>query len=1164
MAGTAGYSPYGEDSEDEFRGTKTARCTSTVSGAAPASEGQSECLRTPLRDVGADGNKATVPLIHLIVALLVASVLSLLPLAFGSPHVSYLLQSLCTFAALAALNAVRVPIVRMETELGCPFGDSTEGVGASRKASVASHASAECTGAPLRDASWNEPWHVVARRSVGNFCTNVWHLRVCLLEVEALHQTVSDAVALLREYRPFLPEDLRQATGPVAGELDSDALDLFCASSGFEEEEEDDYCYGEEVDATSLSPSRSQARVDDGYDASFRQEESSDPPSPSSQNALLSALRNVMTQEPTQGAEVAAVPEAAQFKETELGSVCIEATGQESASREHTEETTHSATHPQPPAAVASVRLGSRDRLRPSPLPRSALRASSSPVDSGDPGSVRSGSQRRAVSPRGTPRPRVRIAQQQQQQQQQQLSDGSSAPPSSAGLIDEEKEVFDFSVVGRTHGLAPRRGMARRSSLEPLNNTARRLTVARHLSSSESSLRRRRGSLLCLEGCEDVVPVRFSETQRHNAAAGLAAICKGCLECAIQHEATVLHCQGSRVLQAWNSHRPQPQHAILAARCAAALRSHCNAALASAKQSAPWWGAGVSAGALSLGVVAAGQAPSQRRSPVVFGPPVVVAAALAQLTRRLRARALTDDRTYALISTTARTRPVDCVCLSNGTGSMSPMVVFEVLQEHQQAPGADYHRAFSDLRRLKIDDAVQRLQLVSEQSSKDTQPLRLLRIAVLLQRRPTRISGSTYYRTQVGCSGWEDLEAEADAASQDFSSHSFRMYPASPLVPEASEFHREHSSTRLRTLIQTRAQTASTPGRRSSQGSDPQATSVSFSKAVPGRFSVGRGTVYVLSSRVLGRGAFAEVWLAMSLQGSLAAVKGLPLPPPAPAAPPESGLSAAAQRRQRRKSASAKSNGAALDELIQEIELLQSLLHENIVRYLGSTVSSGHVLIVTEYLSGGSLQTVLSTFVSLPMACVQRCIQDVGQGLGFLHSHGIVHRDLKPGNVLLTADGTAKLADFGAAALLTQHAAEGVLAASVRAGKSAQAVALGVIGTPQYMSPEACRGRAQAASDIWSLGIMMCELLTGNVPWDLPAEVVSNPSVFIFRIGTAKPPLRPEIPRTLPRAVRELVVDCLSEEPHLRPSAELILSSPFLITSSDELEKSGFPASPAQ
>merc|ERR1712070_637479 len=105
---------------------------------------------------------------------------------------------------------------------------------------------------------------------------------------------------------------------------------------------------------------------------------------------------------------------------------------------------------------------------------------------------------------------------------------------------------------------------------------------------------------------------------------------------------------------------------------------------------------------------------------------------------------------------------------------------------------------------------------------------------------------------------------------------------------------------------------------------------------------------------------------------------------------------------------------------------MTQLRHDNIVQYLGCAVVETFVLIVMEYIPGGSLQGVMSQFgKELPQTSIQRFTRDVVEGLCYIHKNKVVHRDLEPANVLITHEGQCKLSDFGASAELKKTAAAG-------------------------------------------------------------------------------------------------------------------------------------------
>lgn len=224
-----------------------------------------------------------------------------------------------------------------------------------------------------------------------------------------------------------------------------------------------------------------------------------------------------------------------------------------------------------------------------------------------------------------------------------------------------------------------------------------------------------------------------------------------------------------------------------------------------------------------------------------------------------------------------------------------------------------------------------------------------------------------------------------------------------------------------------------------------------------------------------------------------------------------------------------------VDEVLNEVLLLSGLPdHANIVRFHSAVMMRQHsqLCIIMEYLSGGSLTRLLDVFRVLPLPSVKRFARDILQGLRFLHRHGIVHRDVNPNNVLLTTEGVCKLSDFGCSAKMNRlrnEAAEAVLP----------------VGTPAYMAPEvAALQPASPASDVWSFGVMVHHLLTGELPY---APEFHEVEVELFIMALAEN-MMPQLSRAMPTAAHTLVSMCLQRDPKQRPSAESLLHHPFILS----------------
>ncbi len=199
----------------------------------------------------------------------------------------------------------------------------------------------------------------------------------------------------------------------------------------------------------------------------------------------------------------------------------------------------------------------------------------------------------------------------------------------------------------------------------------------------------------------------------------------------------------------------------------------------------------------------------------------------------------------------------------------------------------------------------------------------------------------------------------------------------------------------------------------------------------------------------------------------------------------------------------------------REAKALAKLTHPNIVHVNDYGEQDGIPYLVMDYLPGGTLKERLGK--PMPWQEATRLLIPVARALDFAHRQGLVHRDVKPSNILITADGDPLLTDFGIAKIL-----------EVEEGSTLTGTGVG-IGTPEYMAPEQWTGKAEACSDIYSLGVVFYEMITGRKPYtaDTPAAVLIK--------QTSEPLPRPTaLMPDLPAGVEMVLLNALAKKPEGR------------------------------
>jgi beta-lactam-binding protein with PASTA domain/predicted Ser/Thr protein kinase len=188
-----------------------------------------------------------------------------------------------------------------------------------------------------------------------------------------------------------------------------------------------------------------------------------------------------------------------------------------------------------------------------------------------------------------------------------------------------------------------------------------------------------------------------------------------------------------------------------------------------------------------------------------------------------------------------------------------------------------------------------------------------------------------------------------------------------------------------------------------------------------------------------------------------------------------------------------------IERFRREAKNAAGLSHPNIVSVYDRGEAEGTYYIAMEYLEGRSLKELIVSRGSAPVKLAIDYARQILAAVGFAHRHGIVHRDIKPHNVMVGPEGRLKVTDFGIA----------------RSGASQMTEVGSIIGTAQYLSPEQARGsRVDQTSDVYSVGVVLYEILTGQVPFtgDTPLEIAMK---HLSEVPRPPSELRPDVPHDL-------------------------------------------------
>src|SRR3989475_3658772 len=201
-----------------------------------------------------------------------------------------------------------------------------------------------------------------------------------------------------------------------------------------------------------------------------------------------------------------------------------------------------------------------------------------------------------------------------------------------------------------------------------------------------------------------------------------------------------------------------------------------------------------------------------------------------------------------------------------------------------------------------------------------------------------------------------------------------------------------------------------------------------------------------------------------------------------------------------------------------EARAASALQHPNIVQVYDYGQTDGNYYIVMELVEGTDLRSYLSSHDVLDVDRAIIIAHDIALGLGAAHRRGIVHRDVKPQNVLIGIDGSIKLTDFGIVSMYKDANVERLTTSGM------------TLGTVQYFAPEQAQGEiVSPAADVYALGIVMYEMLTGHTPFD-----GNSPVLVAMQHIQDQPDPPSQFNPSIPTALEEIILRCLEKVPEMR------------------------------
>ncbi|XP_036402784.1 mitogen-activated protein kinase kinase kinase 4 isoform X2 [Megalops cyprinoides] len=224
-----------------------------------------------------------------------------------------------------------------------------------------------------------------------------------------------------------------------------------------------------------------------------------------------------------------------------------------------------------------------------------------------------------------------------------------------------------------------------------------------------------------------------------------------------------------------------------------------------------------------------------------------------------------------------------------------------------------------------------------------------------------------------------------------------------------------------------------------------------------------------------------------------------------------------------------------IKETADELKIFEGIKHPNLVRYFGVELHREEMYIFMEYCDEGTLEEV--SRLGLQEHVIRLYSKQITTAINVLHEHGIVHRDIKGANIFLTSSGLIKLGDFGCSVKLKNNA------------QTMPGEVNSTLGTAAYMAPEVitrAKGEGHGrAADIWSLGCVLIEMVTGKRPWH---EYEHNFQIM-YKVGMGH---KPPIPEKLSTEGKDFLGHCLESDPKQRWTASTLLDHPFVKVCTDE------------